>query len=157
MYKRQAQHRQAHLEKIILFMPFMAVVDSFQHWVYTNIDDARDAAKLDAKWDELWQRFLPQVDWSGVEHIRSGGWHRKLHIFRYPFYYIEYGMAQVGALQVWRNSLDDHPQALANYRKALSLGGTRDLASLFTAAGAEFRFDTPFIADLVELIESHMA
>ncbi|HFC12906.1 MAG TPA: M3 family oligoendopeptidase, partial [Anaerolineae bacterium] len=116
-----ARHRIGHLEKIILFMPYMAVVDSFQHWLYTHIDAAKDAATRDAKWDELWQRFMPQIDWQGYEQIRSGGWHRKLHIFRYPFYYIEYGMAQIGALQLWRNSLDDHAQALADYRHALSL------------------------------------
>ena len=148
------QHRQSHFEKIILFMPYMAVVDSFQHWVYTNVDAARDPANLDAKWDELWQRFLPGIDDVGFGEERKSGWHRKLHIFRYPFYYIEYGMAQIGALQVWRNSLDNPTQALTNYRNALALGGTQDLPTLFAAAGAEFRFDALSITDLVDLVEN---
>ncbi|MGB1250497.1 MAG: M3 family oligoendopeptidase [Candidatus Promineifilaceae bacterium] len=148
-----AQHRRQHLEKTILFLPYMAVVDGFQHWLYTHPDEAMDSANLDAKWDELWQRFLPGIDWTGYETIRATGWHRKLHIFRYPFYYIEYGMAQMGAVQVWRNSLRDHGKALSDYRQALALGGTKTLPELFQAAGAEFRFDTPFISGLVEHLE----
>ncbi len=147
-----AHHRREHFEKIVLFMPYMAVVDSFQHWVYTNVSLAKDPANLDAKWDELWQRFLPGIDDADFPEERMSGWHRKLHIFRYPFYYIEYGMAQIGALQIWRNSLDNPTKALEDYRNALALGGTKDLPTLFAAAGAEFRFDTPFITDLVDQI-----
>lgn len=150
-----ALHRKRHLEKVLLFFPYMAVVDAFQHWVYTN--PVSTASALDAKWDEIWQRFLPSVDWTGYEHIRESGWHRKLHIFRSPFYYIEYGMAQVGALQVWRNSLSDHAQALADYKHALSLGGTKILPELFEAAGAEFRFDVPMLTGLVTLIEENIS
>ena len=152
--EQAAIHRRQHIEKTILFMPFMAVVDGFQHWLYTHEEAAADSANLDAKWDELWQRFLPGVDWTGHEHVRESGWHRKLHIFRYPFYYIEYGMAQMGAVQVWRNSLTDPSKALSDYRSALALGGTKTLPQLFQAAGAEFRFDTPFISELVDLLES---
>jgi oligoendopeptidase F len=148
-----ARHRIEHLEKTLLFFPYMAVVDAFQHWVYTHVSAASDPANLDAKYDELAQRFLPGIDWRGYETIRAAGWQRKLHIFRYPFYYIEYGMAQIGAYQVYRNSLDDHTQALANYRAALALGGTLTLPDLFAAAGAEFRFDTPFLSELVAFIE----
>ncbi|MCQ6473307.1 M3 family metallopeptidase, partial [Vibrio parahaemolyticus] len=85
------------------------------------------------------------------------GWHRKLHIFHVPFYYIEYGMAQVGALQVWRNALRDQKNAVATYRSALRLGGTRSLSGLYRAAGAEFRFDEPMLGDLVALIEETLA
>ena len=152
-----SQHRRQHLEKTILFFPYMAVVDSFQHWLYTHVDEAKDSRNLDAKWDELWRRFLPGVDWQGYEAMRASGWHRKLHIFRYPFYYIEYGMAQIGALQVWRNSMNDHGKALRDYRQALALGGTRTLPELFQAAGAEFRFDTPFISELVDMVENTIA
>ncbi len=152
-----ARHRVEHLEKTLIFFPYMAVVDAFQHWVYTNIDAASDPDNLDAKYDELAQRFLRGIDWTGLEAIRATGWQRKLHIFRYPFYYIEYGMAQVGAYQVFRNSLDDHAQALADYRAALALGGTKTLPQLFNAAGAEFRFDTPFLTELVEFVENEIA
>src|SRR5690606_12077197 len=102
-----ARARIEHLEGIITFLPYMAVVDAFQHWVYTHSEQALDPANCDAAWDKLWQRFIPEVDWSGYEDGRKTGWHRKPHIFGSPFYYIEYGMAQIGALQVWRNSLTD--------------------------------------------------
>jgi oligoendopeptidase F len=97
---------------------------------------------------------MPGFDWTGFEEARMTGWHRKPHIFTAPFYYIEYGMAQVGALQAWRNSLSDQAGALAAYRHALSLGGTKTLPELFAAAGAEFRFDTDMLADLVALVEN---
>ena len=148
-----ARARGEHLEGIILFLPYMAVVDLFQHWVYTHPDEAMDAANCDAAWGQLWDRFMPGVDWRGFEDARVTGWHRKPHIFGSPFYYIEYGMAQVGALQVWRNSLADQASAVAAYRRALSLGGTRRLPELFAAAGAEFRFDQEMLTDLVALVE----
>ncbi|MCA9950211.1 MAG: M3 family oligoendopeptidase [Anaerolineales bacterium] len=145
-----------HLESEILFLPYMAVVDAFQHWVYTHPEAAVDPAACDAEWDTLWSRFMSGVDWSGLEAARMSSWHRKLHIFQVPFYYIEYGMAEVGALQVWRNGLQDQAAAVANYRQALALGGTKTLPELFAAAGAEFRFDTPMLTDLVALIEARI-
>lgn len=148
-----ARARIEHLEGVLLFLPYMAVVDAFQHWVYTHVEEALDTAACDKAWDRLWARFMPGVDWSGFEDARMTGWHRKLHIFQIPFYYIEYGMAQIGALQVWRNALGSQQDALADYRSALSLGGTRSLPELFAAAGAEFRFDTPMVSALVELVE----
>jgi oligoendopeptidase F len=131
----------------------MAVVDAYQHWVYTHPDEASESAACDKAWDDLWQRFMPDVDWTGLEEMRMSGWHRKLHIFTAPFYYIEYGMAQIGALQVWQNAIQDEETAVAAYRKALALGGTQTLPELFATAGAEFRFDTSLIAELVTLIE----
>jgi oligoendopeptidase F len=149
-----ARARIEHLEGILTFWPYMAVVDAFQHWVYTHPDLAQDAAACDATWDDLWARFMPGVDWSGYEAARMTGWHRKLHIFQVPFYYVEYGMAQVGAVQVWRNALRDQAGAVRAYRKALALGGTRSLPDLYAAAGAEFRFDEAMLTDLVGLIET---
>jgi oligoendopeptidase F len=148
-----ARARIEHLNSILTFLPYMAVVDAFQHWVYTHPDTALDPAACDETWDALWGRFMRGVDWTGFEAERMSGWHRKLHIFQVPFYYVEYGMAQVGALQVWRNALRDQKAAVATYRAALRLGGTRSLPGLFQAAGAEFRFDRPMLTDLVGLIE----
>lgn len=148
-----ARARIEHLESILIFLPYMAVVDAFQHWVYTHPEEAQNPDNLDAAWGALWDRFLKGVDWDGFEAERVSGWHRKLHVFTVPFYYIEYGMAQVGALQVWRNSLANHPEALAAYRRSLALGGTRTLPELFAAASAEFRFDTAMLSELVELVE----
>lgn len=149
-----AHARIEHLEHILLFWPFMAVVDAFQHWVYTHHAAATDPDNCDAKWDELWRRFIPGVDWSGLDAARMTGWHRKLHIFEIPFYYVDYGLAQMGALQVWRNSLSDRPGAIRRYREALALGGTRSLPELFAAAGAKFAFDAQTLGGLVELVES---
>jgi oligoendopeptidase F len=151
--KEAARARIEHLEGILRFWPFMAVVDAFQHWVYENDQAASDPANCDAAWGELWQRFVPGVDWSGLGDVMMTGWQRKLHIFEVPFYYVDYGLALVGALQVWRNSLKEPAQALAAYRKALSLGGTRTLPELFQAAGAKLAFDADTLGELVALIE----
>lgn len=151
-----ARARLEHLENIITFLPYMAVVDAFQHWVYTHPEEALDPANCDAAWDAQWQRFIPDTDWTEYEEVRQSGWHRKPHIFGSPFYYIEYGMASVGAMQVWRNGRRDHNAALAAYRHALSLGGTQTLPALFAAAGAEFRFDTPMLTELIELVEQEI-
>jgi oligoendopeptidase F len=152
-----ARARIQHLERIVTFLPYMAVVDAFQHWVYTHIDEAMNTANCDAAWDRLWARFMPGVNWEGLETARMTGWHRKIHIFGSPFYYIEYGMAQIGALQVWRNSLTDLPGAVQSYRQALALGGTKTLPELFAAAGVEFRFDRPMLSSLIGLIEETIA
>jgi oligoendopeptidase F len=142
-----------HLEGLILFWPYMAVVDAFQHWVYENHDAAMNPANCDATWASLWQRFMRGVDWSGLEQEMMTGWHRKLHIHQVPFYYVEYGMAQLGAVQVWRNALGDQAGAVRDYRRALALGGTRPLPQLYTAAGARFAFDAATLRDAVSLIE----
>ncbi|HWQ83538.1 MAG TPA: M3 family oligoendopeptidase, partial [Anaerolineales bacterium] len=146
-----ARARIEHLEGCILFWPYMAVVDAFQHWVYENPDAAVDSARCDQTWGGLWDRFMRGVDWSGLEEEKITGWHRKLHIFQVPFYYVEYGLAQLGAMQIWRNALQDQAKAVANYRKALALGGTVTLPELYTAAGAKFTFDPQTLGEVVDL------
>ncbi len=142
---------QEHLERSILFWPFMAVVDAFQHWVYENPSQGADPAQCDAKWAELWQRFIPAVDWSGLEDVMMSGWHRKLHIHQVPFYYVEYGLAQLGAFQVWGQALKDQAEALRRYRQALALGGTVPLPQLYATAGARFAMDASILRQVVEL------
>ncbi len=149
-----AYARRQHLEGILLFWPFMAVVDAFQHWVYTHVEDAMDPAQCDAQWGELFDRFIPGMDWSGLEDMKVTGWHRKLHIFQIPFYYVDYGLAQLGAVQVWRNAQSDQARAVAQYRQALALGGMAPLPDLFATAGARFAFDVPILREAVDLIES---
>jgi oligoendopeptidase F len=146
-----------HLENMLVFWPYMAVVDAFQQWAYTSGDDALDPANCDAKWEELWHRFKQGVDYSEPAEWAKLGWHRKLHIFTVPLYYIEYGIAQLGAAQVWANSLQDHAGALKAYRRALALGNTRTLPELFEAAGAKLSFDAETLGRMVELIESKIA
>jgi oligoendopeptidase F len=148
-----ARARIEHLEGMILFWPFMAVVDSFQQWVYENPGAGSDPAGCDQKWGELWDRFIPGVDWSGLEDVKVTGWHRKLHIHQVPFYYIEYGLAQLGAVQIFGNARKDQKKAVASYRKALGLGGLVALPALFQAADAKFGFDAALLQTAVNLME----
>lgn len=145
--------RVEHLEGMIQFWGYMSVVDMFQHWIYTNHDHATDPAACDEKWAELWSRYMVGIDFTGLEHFLGNRWRRQLHIFQLPFYYIEYGLAQLGAAQVWANSLKNQSGALADYRKALALGGTVKLPELFKTAGAKLAFDSQTLADSVNLIE----
>lgn len=151
--RAQAQH----LQSIILFWPYMAVVDGFQHWVYEHPEAAAKPEQCDAAWADLWRRFMRGVDWSGLEDVMETGWHRKLHIFTDPFYYIEYGLALLGSVQVWGQSLKDQPRALAGYRKALAMGGMGTLPELFAAAGARFALDAGALREAIGLLESRLA
>ena len=147
--------RLEHLEDVIVTLAHVASVDAFQHWIYTNPDGA-DAAARDAAWLRIRSRFDQGVDWSGLEQERTARWYRQLHIFLYPFYYIEYGIAQLGALQVWRNSLRDPEEAVRRYRDALALGNTRPLPDIYAAAGARLAFDAGTVGELVQLVEEQV-
>jgi oligoendopeptidase F len=140
----------------LMFWPYMSVVDSFQHWVYTNPEAAKDTDNCDEEWTTLWDRFMPDQDWSGYEDFKKTGWHRKLHIHQLPFYYVEYGLAQLGAVQVWGNSLKNPVTAIAAYRRALSLGGTVPLPVLFLTAGARLAFDANTLQTNVDLMVSQI-
>ncbi len=146
-----------HLEKIILFWPYMAVVDGFQHWVYQHPDEAADPRRCDAAWSALWERFMPGVDWRGHEEEMAAGWQRKHHIHTVPFYYVEYGLAQLGAVQVWGNALRDQPAAVAAYRRALARGGTASFPDLYAEAGARFAFDRTALERAIGLMEGILA
>jgi len=149
-----ARARIDHLEGSIMFWPYMAVVDAFQHWVYENPDSGIIPKKCDVQWELLAQQFMPAVDWTGIEQYRRLGWQQKLHIHTVPFYYVEYGLAQLGAVQVWANALEDQAASVAAYRRALALGGTIPLPELFEAAGARFAFDSDILGEAVRLIET---
>lgn len=145
------------LQKDVQFWPYMAVVDGFQQWVYENPQAAMEPANCDKQWTSLWNRLMTGVDWSGFEDVVATGWQRKLHIFLVPFYYVEYGLAQLGACQVWANALKDQTAAVANYRQALALGGTKSLPELYAAAGAKFAFDVDTLGTVIKLIEEKLA
>jgi oligoendopeptidase F len=147
--------RKTHLEGIIGIFPWIATVDAFQHWIYTHPGHTR--AERKAAWLALMDRFGGSTDWSGYEEARGYMWHRQLHIFLYPFYYVEYGIAQLGALQVWANSKANKAKALKDYQDALALGGSRPLPELFTAAGCRFQFDGPTVQPLVKLVTDELA
>ena len=147
--------RRTHLEGIVAVFPWIATVDAFQHWIYTHPDHTR--AERTAAWLALMDRFGGAVDWTGHEAVRANLWHRQLHIFLYPFYYVEYGIAQLGALQVWANSKRNKAGALADYQRALALGNSRPLPELFTAAGCQFSFDRATVQPLVKLLKDELA
>jgi oligoendopeptidase F len=151
-------HRSAwleHLEDILLSLVHIASVDAFQTWIYTS-GEGGDAAARDAAWLRIRRRFERGVDWTGLDGERVARWYRQLHIFMYPFYSIEYGIAQIGALQVWRTSRRDQAGAVARYREALALGAVHGLPEIYRAAGAELTFDAAKIGDLVRLIEAEI-
>ena len=147
--------RRDHLEGIVEIFPWIAAVDAFQHWIYTH--PAHTRAERTAAWVSLMDRFGGDVDWAGCEKARANLWHRQLHIFIHPFYYVEYGIAQLGALQVWANSRRDKAKALNDYKRALALGGSRPLPELFAGAGCRFDFSAKTVKPLVALVRQELA
>ncbi len=137
------------LEGIVSTLSWVATVDAFQHWMYENpTHTSQDRRKA---WGQFQVEFGGGVvDWSGLEEERAYLWHRQLHIFEVPFYYIEYGIAQLGALQIWKRFKCSPREALDLYKKGLSLGGSRPLPELFSAAGIRFDFSKEMIAPLID-------
>jgi oligoendopeptidase F len=150
-----ARAKRTMLENIIRFFPWMATIDSFQHWLYTHPGHSRQERM--AFWLRLLDRFGGLVDWTGWEHARQSMWQRQLHLFHVPFYYVEYGIAQLGALQLWLRSRRDPHGALGNYRSALKLGGTRPLPELFAAAGIQFDFSEKTLLPLMQALGEELA
>jgi len=151
-----ARARVTHVESILRVFPWIATIDQFQHWLYTHPGHSRDDRT--AAWVAIRDRFdTAEVDWSGLDDAKAADWQKQLHLFHHPFYYIEYGIAQMGALQVWANARRDPADALARYRAALKLGGTRPLPELFEAAGATFDLGpatlAPLVRDLVDELD----
>lgn len=152
-----ARARIEHLRSLITFWPYMAMIDALQHWVYEHTTESADLTQCDAYWETLVDRFWPDLDWRGVEAEKRAYWRQQSHVFQDPFYYIEYGMAQLGAVQVWVNAQRDQPGAVAAYRRALALGGTATLPDLYATAGARFAFDAATLRDAVDVIEAQIA
>jgi oligoendopeptidase F len=148
-----ARARVDHLELNLRFWPYMAIMNAFQHWAYENPDEGIEPDKCDAKWAELEKRFRPYIDWTGYEDVMMTGWQRKDHIHTVPFYYVEYGLAMLGATQVWMNALKDQRKAVEQYRSTLRLGGTATLPELFKAAGARLSFDSATLREATDLME----
>lgn len=154
--KDEAQRaRRKHLEGIIELLPWIAQIDAFQHWIYANPNHSQNERQ--AYWLDLEKRFGLDLDWTGFEDKQKLAWQKQSHLFTSPFYYIEYGIAQIGALQIWAQYLKDPKSALKNYRNALSLGGSKPLPELFAAAKINFDFSQKTIMPLVEVIEAEVA
>ncbi|MCZ6835981.1 MAG: M3 family oligoendopeptidase [Planctomycetota bacterium] len=151
----QARAKRDHLERIVGLLPWVACVDAFQHWIYANPEHSRE--QRTAHWLELRDRFGLDLSWEGLEHYRESAWHRQIHIFEVPFYYIEYGIAQLGALQLWQQSLESEAGAIENYQKALTLGGSKPLPELFETAGLTFGFGPSTMKSLMDEVETKLA
>jgi oligoendopeptidase F len=150
--KRAKRHQ---LERVITIFPWIATIDKFQHWVYENPGHTIEERK------ENWLRILNEfatsaIDYSGLEAFRSYNWQRQLHLFEVPFYYIEYGIAQLGAIGMWKQYRDNPEKALENYMKGLSLGGTKTLPELYAAAGIDFDFSPEKISELMIFVKNEL-
>ncbi len=143
--------KKEHLQKVIQALPWIAVVDKFQHWLYEN--PTNTAEERNAAWHDMIQKFSSNViSWEGIEDIRKSSWIKQLHIFEVPFYYIEYGFAQLGAIAVWKNYKTNPKLGIENYKKALALGNKRSIPEIYEAAGIKFRFDEAYVKELADFV-----
>ena len=150
--KRAKEHQ---LERVITIFPWIATIDKFQHWLYEN--PQHTTQERSEKWVEILDSFSDAViDFTGIEAYRENGWQKQLHLFEVPFYYIEYGIAQLGAIGMWMQYKKNPEQALDNYMKALSLGGTKTLPELYKAAGLTFDFSPSNIKTLIDFVNDEM-
>lgn len=147
--------RRDHLESLSTMLPWIATIDAFQHWVYLNPTHTRK--DREQYWLHLNERFGSAIDWTGHQQSLETMWHRQLHIFGLPFYYIEYGIAQLGALQMWMQAKRNPSDALGNYKKGLALGSSQPLPALFKAAGLNFSFNPETMGELMEEVGQTIA
>jgi oligoendopeptidase F len=141
------------LERVISVLPWIATIDKFQHWLYTNV--GHTVAAREAMWKEILTEFgTGIVDWAGFEEYRGSFWQKQLHLFEVPFYYIEYGIAQLGAVAMWRQYRSNPESALDNYMAALSLGYTKTLKELYDTAGISFDFSAGYVAELGQFLKT---
>ena len=143
------------LEKALRTLLWIAVIDKFQHWVYLHPEHS--AVERSARWNSLITEFSSTiVDWSGYENVKARMWQNQLHLFEVPFYYIEYGMAQLGAIAVWRNYKNNPEKALDAYEAALRLGYTRSIPEIYKAAGIEFNFSEGYVNELASFVKGEL-
>jgi oligoendopeptidase F len=150
--KRAKQHQ---LERTITIFPWIANIDKFQHWIYQNPSHTHE--ERTASWQSILKEFKDDViDYTGLETYRGNAWQRQLHLFEVPFYYIEYGIAQLGAIGMWMQYKKNKNEAIENYCKALSLGGTKTLPELYKTAGLTFDFSPDKIKELMDFVRTEM-
>jgi len=147
--------RRTHLEGVVFLLPWIATIDSFQHWIYENPDHTREErAKV---WLSIRDRFGSEMDWTGYSDFKEVSWQQQGHLYGVPFYYIEYGIAQLGSLQLWKTQLGNSQKALDDYANAMKLGNTRTLPELFSAADLKLGFDEEHFLSLMDSVESSLA
>ena len=150
--KRAKEHQ---LERVLTIFPWIATIDKFQHWVYEHPDHTLEERA--ENWRSIMNEYTSiAMDVSGLEEYRRFAWQRQLHLFEVPFYYIEYGIAQLGAIGLWKQFKEDKDKAVHNYLNALKLGGTRTLPELFEAAGLKFDFSSDYISELMLFVQEEL-
>ena len=147
--------RLGHLEGVIFLLPWIATIDSFQHWIYSNPEHTREERKF--AWNAIRDRFGSNMDWGDFKIHRDTSWQQQGHLFGVPFYYVEYGIAQLGALQLWRTQRKDPDKALSDYSNGMTLGNTKTLPELFSAADIELGFGEEHLSSLIKEVRVAMA
>lgn len=144
-----------HLESIIETLPWVATIDKFQHWLYEN--PTHSIEERQSRWLEIYEQFSDSItDWSGFEDFKKYIWQKQLHIYEVPFYYIEYGMAQLGAVGVWRNYKQNPQQGLEGYLNALKRGYTTPISEIYAAANIPFDFSKDYITELMNFVREEL-
>ena len=147
--------RISHLEGVVYLLPWIATIDAFQHWIYANPDHTRDERK--EYWLSLREKFGSDMNWNGNEEFRELSWQQQGHLYGVPFYYVEYGIAQLGALQLWQTHRKDPEKALIDYSNAMELGNTKTLPDLFAAAELKLGFDEKHLNSLIKEVKIAMS
>jgi oligoendopeptidase F len=148
--------KREHLEDIIETLPWVATIDKFQHWIYENPTHSPD--KRRTEWNRIFDEFADTVtDWSGLQDAKDFLWQKQLHLYEVPFYYIEYGMAQLGAVAVWRNFRRDPVKGLEGYQNALKLGYMKSIPEIYKAANIRFDFSQSYIRELMDFLRKELA
>lgn len=143
------------LETVLTILPWIAQIDEFQHWIYENPNHS--LAERTEKWLSLGKEYGSNLtDWTGYEEIRAVAWQRQMHLFEVPFYYIEYGFAQLGAIGVWKNSLNNFPKAIADYKEALKLGYTKSIPEIYETAGVSFKFNQAYLKEIADFLQTEL-
>ncbi len=157
-YKSQSELTRAkkeQLEDVLLMLPWIALIDRFQHWIYENPNHSSED-RLKAWTQMQWELSPDIVDWSGFEDAKANAWQKQLHLFEVPFYYIEYGMAQLGAIAVWRNYRQNPTRAIEQFSNALKLGYTASIADIYATAGIKFDFSESYLSELALFVKSEL-
>jgi oligoendopeptidase F len=148
--------KEQQLERVVTIFPWIATIDKFQHWLYSHPGHTEE--ERSAQWLNILEEFTsPVMNNEGLEEFRKNSWQRQLHLFEVPFYYIEYGIAQLGAIGLWKQYKENPGQAINNYITALENGGTKTLPKLFELAGLEFNFSPDYIQGLMKFVEKQAA
>ncbi|MCR5886710.1 M3 family oligoendopeptidase [Hymenobacter sp. J193] len=148
--------KKTHLESVLETFPWVATIDKFQHWIYEN--PKHTETERHQRWTEVFDEFNQRtVSWQGLESYKPYLWQKQLHLYEVPFYYIEYAMAQLGAIAVWRNFRQNPAAGLAAYKRALALGYTAPIGDIYAAAGIRFDFSTEYLRTLADFVRDEMA